>query len=137
MNEICDPLLTPYGWWVLKLIETKDAGVPELDEAHRERIAQAVAADRTNQRRQAFMAESRARHGFSMNDDALWVIYEGLPEPEALIDPGTRQPLSRDELTPLQIPEDKLGMVFFTLQPDLEAEAQTITVGTSRTPTTR
>lgn len=129
MGEISQPLETVYGYWLLRLDAVSDYKRPPMDDALRQKIRETIIARAVNLSRSTFLAESRTRHGFTMDETALWTIYQGMPESEDLLDPVTKKPVPNSELQPLDVPTTEYDRVFFTIQFDLDGEIETWTVG--------
>jgi len=130
IGEVTLPVPTVYGWWVLRLNNIEDNRVPELDEQFIARIRQTLVARKVNLGRDAFVQESREKHGFHMDEAALWVIFQGLPEKdEPYLDPDTNKPTPRESLKPLNIEVEDLDKEFYRCQFDLSEEPEVWTIG--------
>ena len=132
-GEICQPLETVYGYWLLRLDEISNYKVPPMDDALREKIRQTLVARSVNLSRNKFLTESRERHGFTMDETSLWIIYQGMPENEDLLDPVTKKPVPNSELHELAVPSSDLDRVFYSIRLDPEGEVETWTVGDYKT----
>ncbi len=129
IGEISEPLETVYGYWILRLDAVVDTKRPEMDEAFRERIRQSLTAKAVNLSRTEFIAASREKHEFFMDETALWTVYNGMPEKEEILDPVTQKPVPQSELQPLDVPSSELDRVFFSVKTDLDGEPDVWTVG--------
>ena len=128
-GKISEPVLTVYGYWIVRLDKVRNVKAPELDDNYRERIRQTLVGRQINLRRANFIKESRERHEFKMDETALWAIFEGLPEDEPYLDPETNKPVPREDLSPLNIDRKDLDKFFFSFKKDLAEEAEVWTVG--------
>jgi peptidyl-prolyl cis-trans isomerase C len=128
-GEISQPIETVYGYWLLRLDAVSDVRAPAMDDALREKIRDTLVARAVNLIRTKFIEESRARHEFTMDETSLWIIFQGMPEQEILLDPVTRQPTPKSELLQLDVPMSDLSRVFYTIKFDLEGELETWTIG--------
>lgn len=129
VGEISEPIDTVYGWWIIRLESVSENRVPALTEAQRERIRQTLQARKSNVMNAEFVAESRRRHEVSMDETALWIIYNGMPETEEYLDPDTGKPVPQGDLQPLDVPTEELDRVFYSVKFDLDAEPEVWTIG--------
>ncbi|MCP4800981.1 MAG: hypothetical protein GY893_13650 [bacterium] len=130
VGEVTMPVSTVYGWWILRLNTIEDNRVPELDEQFITKIKQTLVARKVNLGRDAFIQESRAKHGFHMDEAALWIVFQGLPEvDEPYLNPDTNKPNPRESLAPLDIDVEDLDKEFYRCQFDLSEEPEVWTVG--------
>ena len=130
VGEVTMPVPTVYGWWVLRLNTIEENRVPELDEQYSDRIRQTLVARKVNLGRQDFVQASREKHGFHMDEAALWIIFQGLPEKdEPYLNPDTNKPTPRESLKPLDIDVEDLDKEFYRCQFDLSEEPEVWTVG--------
>ncbi len=126
VGEISQPLPTVYGWWIVRLDAIDPAQVQPLDKI-KDRVLSGIRAHKIKVTQNAFMAASRAKHDFKMDEGALWTIYQGLPEKEDMLDPVTKQPVPREQLQKLQIPLSDMDKFFYQVR--LDDKLQTVTVG--------
>jgi len=125
-GEISQPLATVYGYWILRLEKARHTEAPPLD-GIRDRILNSIRTRKINLKRQAFMDEMHVKYDFKLDEDALWIVYQGLPEGEVIIDPETNKPVPREQLKPLDIPLQDMDK--FLLQYRQGDELVTLTVG--------
>jgi hypothetical protein len=126
-GEISQPILTVYGYWLVRVDRVETVRVQPLEGAFKQRVLSSVRARKMHLARRAFFDESRRKHDFKLDETGLWIVYQGLPESEILIDPATNQPVPREQLKPLNIP---LGDVEkFLYQVRLADKLETWTVG--------
>ncbi len=124
-GELSQPIETVYGWWVVRLDGVDSVRVAPL-ETLKERILTSIRARKINLARKEFIEESRRQHGFKMDEAALWIIYQGLPENEVLIDPATNRPTPRERLQPLNIPLADMDRFFYSLRLGDKEEVWTV-----------
>ncbi len=130
VGEVTLPVPTVYGWWVLRLNTIEDNRVPELDEQYITRIRQTLVARKVNLGRDAFVQASIEKHGFQMDEAALWIIFQGLPEKdEPYLNPDTNKPTPRESLKPLDIDVEDLDKEFYRCQFDLSEDPEIMTIG--------
>jgi parvulin-like peptidyl-prolyl isomerase len=125
-GEISMPVETVYGWWLLRLDGTEQTEKRPLEEI-RDRVLTSIRMRKINLSRKKFMEESRAKHDVKVDEDALWIVYQGLPEGEVMLDPVTKQPTPREELKPLDIAVTDMDK--FMYQVRLDGKLQVSTVG--------
>jgi parvulin-like peptidyl-prolyl isomerase len=126
VGEVSQPIETVYGHWIVRLEKKTEEKVPPL-ESIQDRVLNSIKMRSVNLARKEFMRESRAKHDFKLSEDALWIIYQGLPEGELILDPETQQPIPREQLKPLDIPLEDMDV--FLYQVRLDGELQSMTVG--------
>ncbi|MDO9694063.1 MAG: peptidylprolyl isomerase [Candidatus Latescibacteria bacterium] len=129
VGEVSRPIESVYGYWVVRLDSIATVRERPLDEDYSARIRATIAQKRAKLREAAFIKESRERHEFKYDDAALWIVFNGLPEEEAYLDPATQKPVEKDRLQPLNIPASELGRFFFSFKADKDAEPQVWTIG--------
>lgn len=102
IGEITEPVGSTYGWWVVKVDGEEQAKRPPLEEARRTITSSIVSR---NQMRliDAFKSEVREKYKMYLNEDALVKAYEGLPPDESMFYPGTKEPVKREDLKPLNL----------------------------------
>lgn len=126
-GEISQPILTVYGYWLMRVDRIETTRVPPLEGAFKQRVIDSIRARKVNLARRAFLEESRRKHDFKLDETALWIVYQGLPQSEPLIDPATDQPVPRERLTALNIPLGDLDK--FLYQVRIADKLETWTVG--------
>ncbi len=125
-GEISMPVETVYGWWLLRLDGTEQVEKPPLEEI-KDRVLTSIRMRKINLSRKKFMEESRAKHDVKVDEDALWIVYQGLPEGEVMLDPVTKEPTPRDQLKPLNIATTDMDK--FMYQARLDGKLQVSTIG--------
>jgi len=112
VGEVTDPVETVYGYWVLKIENEKMGKRPALEDAKakildaaRGRIISGLQAD-VRQR-------VHDKYKFFIKEDALFRCYEGLPATEEMFYPGTKDPVKREDLKPLDIATVDHEMPFY------------------------
>ncbi len=129
VGEVSRPIESVYGYWVVRLDSVATVRERPLDDEYRERIRATIAQKRAKMREAAFIKESRERHEFKFDDAALWIVFNGMPEEEAYLDPATEKPVEKERLQPLDIPASELGRFFFSVKFDLDQEPEVWTIG--------
>ncbi len=79
------PILSSYGYWVVRVIEIRHDEKPDLEVA-KAHILDIARNRKIGETRQKFKKEIRAKYEFKINQDALWAVYQGMPE-GGLMDP--------------------------------------------------
>ncbi|MBK9302333.1 MAG: peptidyl-prolyl cis-trans isomerase [bacterium] len=129
VGEVSRPIESVYGYWVVRLDSVATVRERPLDDEYRERIRATIAQKRAKLREATFLKESRERHEFKYDDAALWIVFNGLPEEEAYLDPATQKPVAKELLRPLDVPASELGRFFFSVKFDKDAAPQVWTIG--------
>ncbi len=132
-GEISRPIETVYGYWVAQLEKEEITELPPLDIAYSERIKNTLVARKVNLARSTFLKESRRKHEYKMDEAALWIIFNAMPDQEDMLDLETNQPVPREELAPLEIDSKDLGKFFLSFKPDLDEEPEVWTIGDYKT----
>ncbi len=109
-GELTEPIETEYGWWVLRVDEVTFDSKPELEGIKAEVLA-SIAKRKEAALRDDLVAKVRQQRNYMMDEEVLRIVYQGLPEGETLIDPATQQPLTREQLRPLEVSSTDLGRV--------------------------
>jgi hypothetical protein len=118
IGGITPPLKSVYGYWVMKVIEEKEGKKPILEEA-KAQILDITRSRKTSYRRDEYAAKVREKFQFTLNEEALFKAYQGLPEDESIFLPGTQTPIPQEELAPLDIAVEDLDMPFYSfMTPD-------------------
>ncbi len=125
-GEISEPVPTVYGYWVLRLNAVEPVKVQPL-ESMKDVTLTSIRQRKINLARRAFLDESRRKHDFKLDENALWTIFQKLPEREILLDPVTRKPTPREQLQPLAVPTEDLDK--FLLQVRLGDKFDSWTIG--------
>jgi hypothetical protein len=114
---ITEPFETQYGWWVIqvKSIETKSK--PDLD-AVRSQIISKVKTQEDQFLREQVIKRVKDDRNFRMNEEALMIIMEGLPEDEAILDPETKKPIPREQLKPLELSSSDYDKILMSYELD-------------------
>jgi len=128
-GQISMPQETVYGYWIAHYTGSEPARERPLDEAYRERIRQTLAGQRSALNERAFLDDSLERHEFEMDEAALWIIFQGMPEEEGYLDDETNQPIAKEKLLPLDVPAEESDRVLFSVRPVLDQEPAVWTIG--------
>ncbi len=110
---ITEPIPTQYGYWVVKVNQITQEPKPELD-AIRVRVLDSIRKRKINLAQEDLKLQVREKHNFVINEDALLVVFNGLPAQEHIIDPATGKPTPREQLLPLVVPSEHLDEVLFS-----------------------
>lgn len=129
VGEVSEPIDTVYGWWIIRLDSVSENRVPALTEEQRERIRQTLQARKSNVMNAEFVDASREKHEVYLDETALWLVFNGMPETEDYLDPETKKPVPVGKLQPLDVPTEELDRVFFSAKFDLDGEPEVWTIG--------
>ncbi len=129
IGEISQPLQTMYGYWIVRLDEILPNKVKPLDDEYKELIRRSIVAHKKKRLETQFVEESRKKHDFKLDETALWIIYQGMPENEAYLDTVTNKPIPREQLQPLDVPVEDLDRFFMSCRFDLDKDPDTWTIG--------
>ena len=113
IGSITEPVETIYGFWVLKIDEEKPGKRPPLEEA-KAQILDVKRSRTVSQLRDAFKAKVREKYKFVINEDALWRVYNGMPVKEDLFYPGTKDPVKKEDLQPLDVTTADMELPFYS-----------------------
>jgi peptidyl-prolyl cis-trans isomerase C len=113
IGEITQPISTAYGFWILKIDGEKPGKKPALEEA-KAQILDVTRGRVISKLRDEFKDKVREKYKFQLNEDALWKCYQGLPDQEDLFYPGTKDPVRKEDLSPLAIATPDLDLTLFT-----------------------
>ncbi len=113
IGGITQPILTAYGWWVVRVDAVKQLEKPSREEAL------AGILDLTRNRkitklRGDFQKQVQVRYKLLIEPDALAKAYAGLPVDELILDPATNKPVPQDQLLPLEIAPADLDEPFYS-----------------------
>jgi len=114
-GEFTAPVETAYGWWILRVESIDNVELPPL-EVMKGRIDNVNFNRRKAKILNDLHAEIREKHNARINEEALWKVYQGLPESEQLIDPVTKEQVPNDELQDLDIAPADLDLEFFSYE---------------------
>ena len=113
VGAVTQPILTDYGWWVVRVNDTKQREKPSRDEAMAE-ILDLTRNRKIMKLRSDYQKQVHARYKLRIEDDALLKAYMGLPANELILDPATNQPVPQDQLLPLEIAPADLDLPFYS-----------------------
>ncbi len=125
-GEVAGPIETEHGWWLLRVNDVVMEEKPDL-ESIKGKVLASISQRNQNLRRQELIREIREERDFVLDEEALAIVFEGLPENEQVIDPRTNQPVPREQLQPLDVPSESLGRVL--LGYDLSSGRYEMTIG--------
>ncbi len=128
IGEVPEPILTTYGYWVVIVDEEtrlKSGKKPDLE------AAKAQILDTTYNRKMAklrndFQEELRVKFKLTIDEDALWICYQGLPEGEVILDPETKEPVPQEQLEPLAIKPADFDRPFYSYEAEGEVKSYTL-----------
>ncbi len=112
LGGVTQPILSSYGYWVIRVVEIKHNKKPALEQA-KARILDVTRNRKIGARRDEFKMEMRAKYNFKVNQDALWAVFKGMPE-NGIMDPATNEPFKKDQLRDLEVSTESLGLVFYS-----------------------
>ena len=106
------PIITSYGFWVVRVVNILKDKKPSLEEA-KGRVLDITKNRKQGRLRQDFKLGVREKYDFKVNEVALWAAFQGLPE-GGLMDPATDQPYKREDLKPLDVRSEDLGELLYS-----------------------
>lgn len=112
VGDITEPVQSTYGWWVVKVDSEEQPQRPPLEEV-RQRIESSIVSRNQMRLIDAFKAEVRKKYAMYIHEDALVKAFAGLPTDETLFYPGTKDPVKREDLKPLQLDPRDMDMDFY------------------------
>jgi parvulin-like peptidyl-prolyl isomerase len=110
---VTEPIPTTYGFWLMHVRQIKNDPPPDVD-AIKPKVLDSIRQRKINLARNEFKDEVREAHDFVLDDESLWICYEGLPENESIIDPETGKPTPREQLQPLKIDAADLDRLLYS-----------------------
>lgn len=125
IGGVAPPIASSYGYWVLKVTGVRETSKPEL-EAAKAQILDITRNRMIGERRKEFIESVREKYDFFIDEDVLWICYQGLPKDEVLLDAETKQPTPRDQLKPLEIAPADLDKIFYGYKMDGELKQYTL-----------
>jgi peptidyl-prolyl cis-trans isomerase C len=126
IGDITEPVPSTYGWWIMKVDSEDQNKRPPLEEARQMIVATII--NRSQMRLiDAFKEEVRAKHKYYLNEDTLLKAYAGLPPDESMFYPGTKDPVKREDLIPLNVDPVDYDMDFYGYE--VKGEPRKYTLG--------
>jgi hypothetical protein len=110
---VTEPITTAYGYWVLKVNKITQESKPDLDSI-RVRVLDSIRKRKINLAQEDLKRQVREKHKFVINEEALMVVFNGLPAEEHIIDPKTNKPTPREKMVALVVPSEQLDQVLFS-----------------------
>jgi parvulin-like peptidyl-prolyl isomerase len=104
VGEICDPVDTPYGYFIVRLDGQQIERVQPLEQM-REKIVESIRKQKDNLLTAQFVQEVFDEYDFHLNEDAVRIVFDALP-PDASLDP----PTPKEELKPLNLEPSVMDM---------------------------
>lgn len=129
IGQLSEPIDTVYGYWIVRFNHLEEVRERDLDDTYREQIRRVITQRRSRLQEDAFIAASKEKHEFFMDEGALWLLFQGLPQEEGYLDPETNEPIPKDQLAALDIPAEESDRVLFSVLFDLNGEADVWTLG--------
>ncbi len=114
-GEVTPPIMTEHGWWLLRVNDVVMEAKPDL-ESIKGKVLASIAKRNENLRREDLVNQAAAKHKLVVNEEALRIAFEGLPETEHIIDPVTQQPVPADQLKALVVPTEHYDMVLMSYE---------------------
>ncbi len=124
-GEVTEPIPTEHGWWVLQVDKVVMEDKPAL-ESIKDRVLMSIAKRHENLRREELLQRVREERNFTLNEQVLKIVFDGLPDGEVIIDPETQKPVPQEQLLPLNVPASSYGEVVMSY--NLSTGPVTITV---------
>lgn len=112
VGDITEPVSSTYGWWVVKIDGEDQAERPPLEEA-RARIEASIVSRNQMRLVDAYRAGLRKKYEMYINEDALVKAFAGLPADEGMFYPGTKDPIKREDLKPLEVDPSDFNLDFY------------------------
>ena len=114
-GELTEPIPTEHGWWLLRVDEVVQEDKPAL-ESIKDKVLLSISKRKENLRREELIARVLEERDFQLNEEALGIIYEGLPAEENIVDPVTSKPVPREDLEPLDVPSESYDTVVMSYE---------------------
>jgi peptidyl-prolyl cis-trans isomerase C len=130
VGDVTPPILTSYGYWVMRVNNVIEVEKPGLEEA-KAQILDTVRNRNLARLRKEFREQVEESHGMYIDEDALLICYQGLPAGEVLLDEVTQEPIPKDQLLPLYLKPADMGKLFYGHLVD--GEMQEFTLGDYKT----
>jgi len=129
IGQMSEPVDTVYGYWIVRFNRLEEVRERPLDDNYREQIRRVIAQRRSRLQEKSFLATSKEKHEFFMDEGTLWLIFQGLPENEGYLDPATNEPIPKDQLAALDVPAEESDRIFYSVKFDLDEEPDVWTLG--------
>lgn len=124
-GDVTEPIPTEHGWWVLLIDEIHQDQKPDLQEI-KDKVLLSIAGRHENLRREALIKRVRAEREFMLDEQALKIVFDGLPADEKIVDPETGQPVQQDQLQALDVPTSSYDQVILSYVVDGQQEQLTV-----------
>jgi parvulin-like peptidyl-prolyl isomerase len=112
VGDITEPVFSTYGWWVVKIDGESQAERPPLKEI-RPRIEASIVSRNQMRLVDEYRAGLQKKYQQYINEDALVKAYAGLPADEGMFYPGTKDPIKREDLKPLELDPSDSELDFY------------------------
>ena len=127
IGGVSEPIKTEFGYWVVKVLEEKDVELPPFEDL-RERIVNTFRARAKGQAQEDFKARAQEHYDYVLDEEALAIVFAGLPVGEEVFYPGTQDPVRREDLLPLDVPAAAADRLFYAYDQPGEGRHE-VTVG--------
>lgn len=124
IGGVAEPMRTNAGYWVVRVLEETQGDKPDLETA-KAKILDVTHARKVGAAREQFKAELHAKYKLFIDETALRICYEAIPE-GGIMDPETNQPRAKESLEPLNVPVQELGRIFYSYQKEGKITEQTL-----------
>jgi len=128
VGGVTEPILTIYGWWVLRIdeeVQPKPGKKLDLEQS-KAKILDTIYNRKIARIRTEFRKSVDKKYKLTINEDALWKAFQGLPADEVLLDPVTKKPTPKEDLKPLAIKPADMDMAFYSYEVDGEVTSYTL-----------
>ena len=124
VGGVTEPVLTSYGYWVMRVLDENVGNKPGLEEA-KAQILDITRNRKLGRARNEFKEQMHKDHKLFIDEDVLWICYQGIPE-GGLMDPATNQPRDKATLEPLNVPLKDMDRLFYSYMLNDELQEQTL-----------
>ncbi len=114
LGDVTPPVHTQSGYWVMLVEDEKMTQKPDL-EAAKARILDITYNRKVGRAREDFKEQLRKDYKLNIDDDVLWICYQGIPE-GGLMDEKTNKPRTKESLEPLNVPLKDMDRVFYSYE---------------------
>ncbi len=115
VGEITEPIPSVYGYWVMVIDGEKPGKRPPLEEA-KANILDIARGREISRLREGIKARIHEKYKFVINEEALYKCYNGMPAHEDIFYPGTQDPVTNEDLLPLDLTPADMEMVFYSYE---------------------
>ena len=112
-GEVTEPVMTEHGYWLLQINEVVMDKKPDLESIKGE-VVVSIAKRNENLLREDLKDAIAVAHNLFVDEEALAIVFEGLPEGESIMNPETGKPTTQDALKPLDVPTSAFSKVLLS-----------------------